>query len=1726
MAVRTSASLLQAGIAVGVAGWAVAGLALGQRYRVRTYEEVDGLPSARIADMAQDPSGALWIAAGHRLIRYDGVNWTSIGGGKGLPRVDQARVLVERTGVVWVLPGFPRNEVVRGRPGEWETLPILPGIHQEADEWSGAALLEGPGGTTLVTFVRGLGGFAAEDGVWRPLPALTALGHRAVRDLEVSGGWTYVAADSGLYRLDPALESLERVDGVGEGPVLGMTTDPRTGELWAVGEDWIGVTEGADLTRLDVEFELRILTPNRFAGPVIDHAGGIYFGHTRSLLRLDPETGVTPLGRSNGLLKEGATSLFVDREGNVWVGSAGGLSKLVSLRLAGFDIGHGLLESEVTTILERSSGERVLGHPYGLTFLGPPHRTLEVDVPQEARARILELEEDGEGRIWIAAQGKGIGLLEGDDRVRWDDLDPSVPEGTNSVHVDGLGRIWVSESRTLFRKDGPDEPFRRIDVGNVTRPLVYFRKIFEAGGGRVLVATSTCGVYVVDDGLVEVWASGEDPSLNDVFAVAEDGEGTTWLGTRGGLARLDGDRIVPAAPRVPDLGRAIFSLHAEGGELWCGTDDGLRIWDGESWDRLSVEEGLIARETNRDALLRDRDGRIWIGTEGGLSVYRPELDFGPRPAPVLSLLEVVADGEGHDPGGPLSMDAGSGGLLFRFLGTYLTDEDAVEFRYRLLPDEDAWSPAQRLTTQSVRYPRLPPGEYRFEVQARGPGGPWSEVATTGAIRLVGPVWTRPWALAVFGLLAAAAGTVLVRTLARLRYARELEEEVARRLAEVRALEAENERARKLESLGVLAGGLAHDFNNLLTVMTGAFSLLESEPDLDPDLRALSTDGLAATERARTLTQQLLTFSRGGAPLLRAASMEDLVRESARFVLAGSDVALELDLEPDLDPVLADPGQISQVLSNLLLNAKQASRPGATVRDPVEVGRRLESLGFEAPLGHEEACLGEGRVGTVPVLDQGDLARRAHGLLGAVELAGVEREPGVLHQEARCHARILHALEQLGRQVLGGAQLAGVDQGRDRQARGSEGLLLVAGGSAEQSERGRGALGVPGLRPRPDQQLQRGLAQLGRGPAQTLEPVERARRRREVTGLVAAPGHAVARLGRELALRETLEQLLVALARITGPIGLGQELRQLERGLGSELAVGRIREQALEPPDALLSTFDARQPEQGFGAPSSVGVSLDVLLPGLGGRAGTPGGLEATPQHEARLGHLRGRAISADGLVEEHCGALRVLQLPAAPRAARQGARRDRVLGLGLEDLGEGALGRLELALAEQRFGQDQARVGRVLALGVALEQRPRETDRFCRLLRVEGLQGGGVQGVLRSRAGEGGGRLGAAAHGRQGGTAGDVQPVLQLLGRVGTQGAVDAVEGRFGVAGLELGLRAPVERLGAASDAPVAQGFERAFRLAGPHPLHAPVQDGLGRVAPFGEGLQQLLELLRGGAVVPLIGQCEGRAAQRGVVEGPPAHAPVRVDRFRRTPRGELSLAEQEAHLPRQLVGAPAVQEARGALDRAVVALQAERTPRQPVGRVPGILPVVAALPQHALVALLGLFELLHPEASVREEEPRRGLEVVLVELEHAPEGDRCLARMVLEQLALPQPEEDLSFELEVAPSGQLLQLRGRLGELVQLEQRGRQAVAGQVGLRVAPVPAQERPRLAHRQVVEALVRQPHEVLVLLVRFVETCLNGWARNDTECEREGGVTQETHRATPLWWTCGTTIQLPR
>ncbi len=183
----------------------------------------------------------------------------------------------------------------------------------------------------------------------------------------------------------------------------------------------------------------------------------------------------------------------------------------------------------------------------------------------------------------------------------------------------------------------------------------------------------------------------------------------------------------------------------------------------------------------------------------------------------------------------------------------------------------------------------------------------------------------------------------------------------RDITERKKMEEELLKSKKLESIGVLAGGIAHDYNNLLTSIIGNMSLAQLHMNPEDEAYKLLSEAQKASMGAKDLTQKLITFSKGGAPVKKTAPISPLLKSATEFALSGSNIKCECSIVDDLWPVEIDEAQIGQAINNLVVNAKDAMPEGGTI----EINAENLSLDEKSGL-----LLKKGRYVKISIKDQG------------------------------------------------------------------------------------------------------------------------------------------------------------------------------------------------------------------------------------------------------------------------------------------------------------------------------------------------------------------------------------------------------------------------------------------------------------------------------------------------------------------------------------------------------------------------------------------------------------------------------------------------------------------------------------------------------------------------------------------------------------------------------------
>ncbi len=154
--------------------------------------------------------------------------------------------------------------------------------------------------------------------------------------------------------------------------------------------------------------------------------------------------------------------------------------------------------------------------------------------------------------------------------------------------------------------------------------------------------------------------------------------------------------------------------------------------------------------------------------------------------------------------------------------------------------------------------------------------------------------------------------------------------IARDISERKRIEEELQKSQRLESIGILAGGIAHDFNNLLSIILGNAQLAKMMGEQQKDISKFLQNIEEGAAQASTLTRQLLTFSKGGAPIREVYPLTELIQNAVQLALSGLDEHAVFDFDPDLYHAKVDKGQINQVIHNLILNSAQAMPIGGMI----------------------------------------------------------------------------------------------------------------------------------------------------------------------------------------------------------------------------------------------------------------------------------------------------------------------------------------------------------------------------------------------------------------------------------------------------------------------------------------------------------------------------------------------------------------------------------------------------------------------------------------------------------------------------------------------------------------------------------------------------------------------------------------------------------------------------
>lgn len=671
--------------------------------------------------------------------------------------------------------------------------------------------------------------------------------------------------------------------------------------------------------------------------------------------------------------------LFLDDQGNVWIGSGlGGISRF-SPQSSRFKHIHepvagppGAGENIVRALHEQVLGDQIKlwsgldGAGLRLWVRGRDGRfelkqSYRTDSPESRRLPddfISGIAVDPiSDNVWIASQS-GISTIDPESGAvirRDSNAQLGLPGSAVAIRIArDARRLWIATSDCVrFYGFGAD----RIELvqhneycasahnDNIGRFRAF--DLFEARNGQ-LMATGRGGLLIMsaDGQQGERHLPGGEQSGhpgNYIFSMTEHPEGVYWLGSRRhGLARFEPgvDQSVRWFTDADGLSdNTVYAIEPDDdGMLWISSNRGLTRFDPDrlTGRRFSTADGLQSLEFNNTVSQAGSSGTFYFGGINGVNAFVPGLIADHSVAPRLHLEHVEINGKAvsTEHGKMFRLEHDQNYVTIDYVGLHYSNPERNQYAYRLEGLEDEWVEAG--SSRQARYPELAPGQYRFLVRAANSDGVWSAEHELLRLQIRQPPWLAPAALAIYvfivmAIIALIAGVIIRRR----RVLEALVLERTRKLAQKNRVV--KHQARELEEMlearTMLFANVSHEFRTPLTLIGAALEQLEKRPD--------DTGSIMLARRYQSrllrLVNQLLDLSR---LRLREAELEsvawsmkqmtEVTVEAFESLARSRGIKLWADLESGWVTRCAQ-GHVEKILLNLLSNAIKFTPSGGWVR---------------------------------------------------------------------------------------------------------------------------------------------------------------------------------------------------------------------------------------------------------------------------------------------------------------------------------------------------------------------------------------------------------------------------------------------------------------------------------------------------------------------------------------------------------------------------------------------------------------------------------------------------------------------------------------------------------------------------------------------------------------------------------------------------------------------------
>ncbi len=726
----------------------------GQYFKVQTYTLQDGLPDAVVYDAVQDSSGMMWFVGRKGIFTYDGIEFNKILYDGIIDEGDSfVKLNKDETNSIWFLPEYASKNIICFKGGKWSKIPSIYNEQNISSFWHFQVEYIKNKPIVVVSTFDDVWGFY--DNKWTKYSFIDNKQVSTIYSIESYNDQFYLGTKQGIYTVrNGRIYPWKRLnDSLPNKNIIHLTVlnkdlgdYPNFGILSA---DWFGIYKGKIFEKLPITFDLPQTTYRMHSFLTFDNRDRLYFGNkivnfsysftNKQILQLDSR---------NGFTTNGATSAFIDRENNLWVTSLRGINKVSYSPFINYTKTSGLVEDEVATIEIYKNGNIFLGHNNGFSILNKEkiHSQKLEKTANEIGVfnRILDADTDREGDLWVASGQKGLGKLEEKElNFQWYKAPPR--KELNTLVFDNKNRLLVGTVKGVFKfNEGSFVRLKEYEILNE----VFVRKMVKDSSGNILICTNMYGVYKYNGEKFSHFRGGNE-KVDNVFCANLIND-KILVGTLAGLYIAENKVLKKFESNGFKIDHPVyFIINDNDGNIWFGLDNGVIKWNGSDWKHYSVEDGLAGYETNRSAAVIDDMGRLWFGTNKGLSVYLKEYDELNLPKPKLELLSLEdLEGVKYRIDQPLILENNHNNFTVHFRAFTFINEKTTKYHINIIDLNDSKIDSFITVERWARFSNISPGDYKLQIQAENVRGVFSDLKSSSIITIQQPYYMQFWFLAM------------------------------------------------------------------------------------------------------------------------------------------------------------------------------------------------------------------------------------------------------------------------------------------------------------------------------------------------------------------------------------------------------------------------------------------------------------------------------------------------------------------------------------------------------------------------------------------------------------------------------------------------------------------------------------------------------------------------------------------------------------------------------------------------------------------------------------------------------------------------------------------------------------------------------------------------------------------------------------------------------------------